>query len=197
MFKHIFKTGFTRLAGASIIGALVLGIPAGSVLAAAPTPTPQGTPQAQPTANSKTPANLAQAYQKEQQALKTQGDNLTKVDTMVGKADVILTNLKEKGRDVDILQTILTQFKQDLAVATAFHNAANQILTTHAGFDSNGNVVDQAQAVMTVMSARDKLVEARLTLKGGISDLKDAVQLFRGKKSAGTATPTATPAPVQ
>jgi len=43
-------------------------------------------------------------------------------------------------------------------------------------------VVDQAQALTTVLSARDKLVEARLTLKGGIADLRTAIQFYRKGK---------------
>ncbi len=116
----------------------------------------------------------------------------------MGKADTFLTGLKDKGRDVEILQTILNQFKQDVTTATGFHNAATQILNTHAGFDSSGSVVDQAQALTTVMSARNKLVEARLTLKGGIADVRAAIRFYRGAKTAKPQpTPTATPSQIQ
>jgi hypothetical protein len=194
MFAKFFKPQITRWMGAILIGAMLIVIPAATVSAATPTPTP-----AAPMRQSKaTPANLAAAYQKELLAVKTQDANLTKVDTLLGKADTFLTNLKDKGRDIAILQTVLTQFNQGLATATAFHAAAAQILNTHAGFDSAGNVVDQAQALTTVLSARDKLVEARLTLKGGIADVRSAIQFYRnGKTSNPQATPTATPAPVQ
>jgi len=171
MFAKILKPNITRWLGVILIGAMLLAIPAVTVFAAAPPPTP-----AQPAGqgNKAGPANLATAYQKELAALKTQDANLTKVDTLLGKADTFLTGLKDKGKDVEILQTVLNQFKQDVATATGFHNAATQILTAHVGFDSSGAVVDQAQALATVLSARDKLVEARLTLKGGISDLRAA-----------------------
>jgi hypothetical protein len=194
MFAKFLKPHITRWMGAILIGAMLLAVPAAPVLAAAPTPTP-----AQPAGQSKvTPAKLASDYQKELQALKTQDANLTKVDTLVGKADTFLTGLKDKGRDVEILQTILNQFKQDVTTATGFHNTATQILNTHAGFDSSGNVVDQAQALTTVLSARNKLVEARLTLKGGIVDIRAAIQYYRGgKKTNPQVTPTVTPAQVQ
>jgi len=195
MLAKFLKPQITRWLGVILIGAMLLAVPAATVSAATPPPTP-----AQPAGqgNKATPANLATAYQKELQALKTQDANLGKVDTLLGKADTFLTGLKDKGKDVDILQTVLNQFKQDVATATGFHNAATQILTTHAGFDSSGSVVDQVQALTTVLGARDKLVEARLTLKGGIADLRDAIQFFRkGKTSNPQSTPTATPAQVQ
>ena len=195
MFAKFLKPQITRWMGVILIGAMLLAVPAAAVSAATPTPTP-----AQPAGpgNKATPANLAAAYQKELQALKTQDDNLTKVETLSGKADTFITGLKDKGKDVEILQTVLNQFKQDVATATGFHNAAAQILTAHAGFDSTGTVVDQDQALTTVRSARDKLVEARLTLKGGITDLREAIQFFRkGKTANPQSTPTATPAPVQ
>ena len=193
MFANIFKSKLTRWMGVILIGALLLVTPAATVSAATPTPTPQ----IQPAGNGKAaPAKLAQAYQKEQQALKTQDGNLTKVDTFVGKADTFLTALMDKGKDVDILQTVLNQFKQDLATATGFHNQAAQILTTHSGFDNSGNVIDQAQAVTTLLSARDKMVEARFTLMGGIADLRQTIQLYRKNKGTGSqAAPAATPTP--
>ncbi len=175
---------------------MLLIVPAGTVKADAPTPTPLP-PQVQPAGQGKaTPAILENAYQKELQALKTQDNNLTKVDTILGKADTFLTLLKDKGRDIDILQTILNVFKQDLASAAGFHDKATQILNAHAGFDANGNVVDQAQALVTVRSARDKLVEARLTLKGGIADVREAIQLYRkGKTSNSQTSPNVSPTP--
>jgi hypothetical protein len=87
-------------------------------------------------------------------------------------------------------------FKQDLATATGFHDKATQILNAHAGFDNNGIVIDQAQALVTVRSARDKLVEARLTLKGGIADVRQAVQLYRkGKTANPQSSPNVSPTP--
>ena len=146
MFAKFLKPQFTRWMGVILIGALLLAVPAATVSAAAPTPTP-----AQPAGQGSkaTPAKLATAYQKELQALKTQDVNLTKVDTLLGKADTLLTGLKDKGKDVEILQTVLNQFKQDVATANGFHNAATQILNTHSGFDSTGTVVGQAQALTT------------------------------------------------
>jgi hypothetical protein len=198
MFTKFFKPQITRWMGVILIGAMLLGIPAATVSAATPTPT-QTPPTTQPAGQSKvTPANLAFDYQKETQALQTQDSNLTKVDKFLGKADTFLTNLKDKGRDVEILQTVLNQFKQDVTTATGFHDTAAQILNVHAGFDSSGNVVDQTQALTTVLCARDKLMEARLTLKGGIADVRDAIQFYRtGSTSNSQSTPTATPAPVQ
>jgi len=194
MFAKFLKPQITRWMGVILIGAMLLAIPAATVYAANPTPMP-----AAPTGQSKaTPPTLAADYQKELTAVKTQDANLTKVDTLVGKANTFLTNLKDKGRDIAILQTVLNQFNQDLATATTFNTAATQILNTHAGFDSSGNVVDQAQALTTVISARDKLVEARLTLKGGIADVRDAIQFYRtGTISTPSATPTATPSQIQ
>jgi hypothetical protein len=195
MFAKFLKPHITRWMGVILIGAMLLAIPAATVSAATPTPPAPAQPSGQA---SSAPAKLAAAYQKEVGALKTQDANLAKVDTLLGKADTFLTGLKDKGKDVTILQTVLSQFKQDVTTATGFHNAATQILNTHTGFDANGNVIDQAKALTTVLSARDNLVEARLTLKGGITDLRQAIQLFRkGNKSGSQPTPTATPAPVQ
>ena len=200
MFTKILKPLITSLVGAILVGALMLAAPAATVSAAAPTPA-SPPPQTQPAGQGKaTPANLEKAYQKDLQALKTQDYNLTKVDTLLGKADTFLTNLKNKGKDVDILQTVLNLFKQDLANATGFHDQATHILNAHAGYDNNGSVIDQTQATVTVLSARDKLYEARLTLRGGITDLRKTIQLYRNSKKtnsqstpASTATPTAMP----
>jgi hypothetical protein len=194
MFAKFFKPYITRWMGVILIGVMLLAVPASTVSAAPPTPTP-----VQPAGQGQaTQANLAAAYQKELKVLKTQDANLTKVDTLLGKAGTFLTGLKDKGRDINILQTVLNQFKQDVTSATGFNDSATQILNVHAGFDGSGNVVDQAQALTTVLSARDKLVEARLTLKGGIADVHAAIHFYRnGKTSNSQTAPTATPAPVQ
>ncbi len=200
MFANLLKSNVARLIGVVLIGGLILAavlvvLPASKAFAADATATPQASP-AVSTAAKVSSAKLEQDFQKEQLELKDQGNNLNKLDAMVTKGGTFLTNLKGKGKDIEVLQTVLDVFKQDVDSATAFHNSADQILTTHAGFDNNGKVIDQTQAAATVMTAKDKLMEARLVIRGAAFDLRGTLHTFRqGRIASPQAAPQVTPTP--
>jgi hypothetical protein len=162
-----------------IVAALVMALaaaPAGIAYADAATP----------------PAKLSQArdnrlerwYQREQDWLTQQQDNLNKANTIVTKVQAFIAAQEANGKDVTALQTALAAFQQQIANAQAAHSTAASILSAHAGFDANGHVTDATQAHQTLMNGRQSLRDAHLMIKQAVLDLHRAIRDWRQANNA-------------
>jgi hypothetical protein len=162
-----------------LVGAILMVIPAVTVSAATPVPT------VTPTAGTQTnqPASLNQRleniYQREQNVLTNQGDILSKLNTIISKAQNVISNLNNRGLDTSSLRQALTAFQAQILTGQTYYNNANSVLTTHAGFDNNGMVVDPALARTTLQSAHQDFVSVRQTLLAALKDLRQTIKQFR------------------
>ncbi len=123
--------------------------------------------------------NLSFTLQREQSWLQLQQTNLTQAGQISARAQNLIDEAQAKGLDVTALQNALSAFNTQLAAATTSHGQAASILSARAGFDAGGNVTDTQTAHQTVLSARDALRQAHLTLASAAINLRQAVQSWR------------------
>jgi hypothetical protein len=122
---------------------------------------------------------LEKAYQRELAGLDVQQIHLNEANRLAGEIQAWIDMLNSHGVDTKLLTVALTTFQAQTAAAQTAHDGANNILTVHAGFDANGTVIDNAQALETVLSARRALLEAHQVLDQAVEDLQSAIRTFR------------------
>lgn len=122
---------------------------------------------------------LEKAYQRELAGLEVQRIHLNEAQRLAGEIQVWIDMLNTRGIDTKLMVTALATFQAQTAEAQAAHEVANTILTTHAGFDAAGLVIDNAQALETVLSARRALLEAHQILDQAVETLQASVKAFR------------------
>lgn len=137
--------------------ASVLFTPAGIASADPGTPVP-------PKAGAKANEALEKFYQREVKMLAEQEKQLGKANDLATKAQDYIDEQKAKGKDVTKLEAALAKIKAQVAKAKSAHDQAASILNAHAGFDTNGQVTDPAQARQTVTKAQKSLNEAHKIL---------------------------------
>jgi len=124
-------------------------------------------------------ARLKKDYQAEQNWLIQQQDNLNKTATVVTNVQNLIDKANGKGKNTTALVNALAIFQSQIATSQSSHNTAASILSTHSGFDANGNVIDRDAARLTVNSARQSLSDAHTLLWQAAHDLHQAVKEWR------------------
>lgn len=190
--KKLKSKVYGVIGGLSIAGLMLAGViaaaPTGAALAAPGTP-----PAKQGQLDQAAKTRLEQAYQREQAWLSQQADNLNKLNNVAGKVQQFITTQQGKGKDVTALQAALTTFQSQIATAQSAHNTAAKVLSTHTGFDANGQVTEAAQARQTVLEARQSLRAAHTVMRQAVTDLHRAVREWRQANGVKTKQPAATP----
>jgi len=172
------KQSFWRLAGNLVLAGLVVS--SMLLVSAAPTwaageATPPGPEASAESANPR----LERVYQRLLRAAQAQAGHLEQAGQAAQRAQEWIDKLAAEGKDVGELQAALANFEAALAGAQGYHQEAQAILETHAGFDDQGRVTDRAQALETVRDAGRALRDAHRTLKDGLIDLRRAVRDWR------------------
>jgi hypothetical protein len=114
------------------------------------------------------------------------------VDQYKPRWQKLINKAKANGKDVSTLQSALNNFSEAVAQAKPIIHAAYGIFSTHPGFDGNGNVTDQGQALTTVKEVGEKFKEIHLLLSDSVKALREAVWAFRQANA-----PTGKPVPDQ
>lgn len=120
--------------------------------------------------------NLGQAYQKAQDQLSAQTTNLEKAEDAIDRIQALIDHAQNKGQNTSALQHALKTYQSQLTKAEAYITTASNILSTHTGFDDDGNVTDRAGAAQTVKDANQALTDASGLLSQAVSDLQKAFQ---------------------
>lgn len=184
MFHHKFgrKLAMTLIGGLAALG-MLLGAVAPALAQSATPPAPDPTRQAE------RDGRLKDWYQREQTWLSTQQDHLNRLNEQAAKAQQWIDDLKSQGQDTSELEAALGTFNSQIATATAAHNTAADILGTHAGFDTDGNVTDPEQARQTLVSTRQSLADAHRLILQARHDFLEAVRNFRKQRFETNALP--------
>ena len=122
---------------------------------------------------------LKKDYQVEQNWLTKQQDNLNKTVVVVTNVQNLIAKANGQGKDTTALVNALATFQSQIATSQSSHNTAASILSTHSGFDVNGNVIDRDAARLTVNSARQSLSDAHNLLWQAANDLHQAIKEWR------------------
>ena len=145
-----------------------------------------------PTPSQGTFPRLQTAWSGVQKIYQKQGDLLTKAAGQVTKVQDLIAKANSKGYDTSAVQAALTAFESALKAAQTIHDGGASIISTHAGFDVNGNVLDLTQAKATVQSLRQVNQNTRAAMDGTGKALIAAIKALR---EAHKPSPSGTPAP--
>jgi hypothetical protein len=121
---------------------------------------------------------LTNLYQREQKWLSAQTTTLTDANTIAANMQNMINTLKGQKKVTSGLESALAAFQGQIAVAQTAHDRAADILSTHAGFDANGQVTDRDQAVNTVRQAFQSLLSAHQTLSSAAAKLREGIRDF-------------------
>jgi hypothetical protein len=168
--KRILVRGMT---GAMVLGMALAGVafaPAGTALAASPAQTPEPPLRQQ---------ILELSLQREKLILQGQQLRIEFAHQVAGQVQTWIDRLNGQGKDTSDLAAALAAYNSSLDQAQSSWNNANSILTTAAGFDGDGHVTDQEQALKTVQDAGDALRQTHRILADAGRALRRAVHAFR------------------
>ncbi len=127
-------------------------------------------------------AKVLKVYERTGQAFEDTDAHIAKFQGMIDKA-------AEKGKDVSSLQVALDAYEAALLASKPQYDALGQTVSTHAGFDANGNVVDSEQALATLKEVRDQTKSIKESMGGTFKVLREALKAFReANKPADTET---------
>ena len=176
----------------TIIGVLVMGVLAlpataqAASSAATRTPIPlrqtlvpvQETLAALPTPDGKV---LEDLLIRERLALSNQQTRLTLSHTVAGAVQTYIDGQKNAGKDTSSLESALNAFTAAISSSEADNAAAAALLSSPAGFDANGKVVDRETAHNTLRTAGQSLRQAHLTITQATLNLRQALQTYLGR----------------
>jgi hypothetical protein len=134
---------------------------------------------------------LSYQLKREQAWLAIQQNHLDKANQDILTAQNLINQAQAEGKDVADLQAGLTVFKAQIGNAQSDHTTAAGIISTHAGFDSNGVVTDSGAAHQTVIDARQSLDKAHTTIDQAVRDFSWVVKDWK-RDHLPTPVPTST-----
>lgn len=144
-----------------------------------------------PTPSTQTPADrLANIWSRERDAYAKIGSFLVNSNRFIMKVQGVINMAKANGRDVMALQDALDKFADAVKQAEPIYQTAGEVISAHQGFDENGKVVNQKQALATVKDLRNTFIEIRWLLISPRQALRDAIKGFRDSNES-SVTPTA------
>ena len=152
-------------------------------------PNPNATPVTTPVPTQKDTDRLVQVWAKEQAIYGKLGTFLNTVDERITKGQDLINKAKAKGKDTSALQTALDTFSAAVKQVQPIYQSTQGIVSSHSGFDANGQVINAAQALTTVQDLGGKFKDIRQVLHDPRMALRDAIKAFR-LKNAPTASPT-------
>ena len=175
------KTLFRKTILFALVAALgVAAMPFVSVSAAGeydPTPPPQGQVPNE---------RLEQIWARQLRIYERMGHT----DYFLQRVQQLIDRAEENGKDASAVQAALDAFESALKDAQPIYESANDIVTSHQGFDENGKVTDPGQAQATVQAMRQKFEEIKTAMNGTGKALHEAIKAFREANPRPQPTPT-------
>jgi uncharacterized protein YukE len=179
---------FKQVLLACAVVALGLGaVPIANVFALGPAAPVTPTPPIQ-----QSTSRLGRVWSREQAIYTRLGTFFNNSDQILSKAQDLINKAKANGKDTSALQSALDTFSQAVKQAEPVYQSAGGILSSHQGFDANGNVIDRTQAIATVKDFASQLKNIRQLLRDPRKALREAIKAFRAANR-----PAITPAPTQ
>ena len=127
-------------------------------------------------------AKVLKVYERTGKAFEDTDAHIAKFQGMIDKA-------AEKGKDISSLQTALDAYETALLASKPQYDALGQTVSTHAGFDANGNLIDSEQALATLKEVREQTKSIKESMGGTFKALHEALKAFReANKPADTGT---------
>ncbi len=122
---------------------------------------------------------LQHLFKQQKLMLAIQEDRLVMAREAAADAQERIDELKAEGKDTAGIVAALATFNAGIEAAQSSWNTTSSILSTGAGFDDNGQVIDQEQARETVRSARQAIQDTGRILRRAAADFRHAARQFR------------------
>jgi hypothetical protein len=155
-------------------------------------PDPNATPITTPKPTQRGTDRLVQVWAREQAIYSKLGTFLNNVDQRITKGQDLINKAKGNGKDTSALQTALDAFSAAVKQAQPIYKSTQGIVSSHSGFDANGQVTDRTQALTTVQDLGGKFKDIYQLLHDPRVALRDAIKAFRQANP-----PKASPTPNQ
>ncbi len=122
---------------------------------------------------------LERVYQRAQRLLVRQETMLRNIDENNPKIQEFIDKRKAKGIDTSVLEGVLEAYQLTVNTNRHFHETADEVLSTHAGFDVEGKVINIEQAKTTVRSAMDALKAFHEGIEESHQAVREALKALR------------------
>jgi hypothetical protein len=119
------------------------------------------------------------------------GAGFERSDAFFEKAQKLIDNAKQNGKDVSAVQSALDAFEAATKNAHPIYESAKGIINSHQGFDADGKVTDPEKARETVKAMGEKLKAIKDAMNGTGKALREAIKAFREANPRPVKTPTA------
>ena len=122
---------------------------------------------------------LQHLFKQQKLMLAIQEDRLVMAREAAADAQERIDELKTGGKGTVGIEASLATFNAGIEAAQSSWNVASRILSAGAGFDDNGQVLDQEQARETVRSAGQAIQDTGRILRRAAADFRHAARQFR------------------
>lgn len=147
------KTFYKVLVGLTLAASVAfLALPTGSVFAQDEEP-PQFEMEEQGG------QGLEALFEAEVERYEKTGERIAKSADVVEKLEDRIAEMVENGRDASGLEEILATFQDNMVAVEDAYAEVGELIDDHAGFDINGEVVDESLAVYTLRQVADGLLD--------------------------------------
>lgn len=106
-------------------------------------------------------------------------DRQERTPEFIAQVNEWIAKAQEKGIDTTEVEAALSAFETAVTNAQPHIDTAEQILSTHAGFNTNGKVIDRQAAIQTLKDAGDQIHEARYILRDAANELIHSLRQLR------------------
>jgi len=122
---------------------------------------------------------LEKVWERLQQLHKRQGRVLERTGEVSVRIQARLDEMNNNGKDTAAMQAALDAFEQALEEAQPLYTSAGNVISAHAGFDAQGEVIDREQAITTVKELNALEKEIRQLVGQPGKALREAIKAYR------------------
>jgi hypothetical protein len=122
---------------------------------------------------------LERIWARQLRAYERIGNGFEREDRFIERVQGMIDRAEANGKDVTAVQAALDAFEAAVKDARPIYESANGIISSHQGFDEDGNVTDPEKAQETVNAMREKLQEIKDAMNGTRRALHEAIKAFR------------------
>lgn len=118
------------------------------------------------------PLDLAQQYAALVDRYEDVGYRISDTDDVVDKIEARIEKLVEDNQDPSELQAILDVFLENMDMVEEAYENVGDLIETHPGFDDEGEVLDEDQAIATLRSIAEGLLDVHQLAEDARFDLR-------------------------
>jgi len=122
---------------------------------------------------------LEALFEEEVERLEKAGERIAKSAEVVEKLEDRIAIMVENGRDASGLEEILATFQENMDAVEDAYDEVGELIDDHAGFDADGEVVDESLAVYTLRQIADGLLDVHHLGEDARFELKWDLMAYR------------------